>query len=48
MTHQCSIINAESSALIKGDFFNDINNYIHYKVWDEIIYPFLIFNGATV
>ena len=25
-----------------------INNYIHYKVWDEIIYPFLILNGATV
>ena len=25
-----------------------ISNYIHYKVWDEIIYPFLNFNGATV
>ena len=25
-----------------------INNYIHYKVWDEIIYPFLNFNGTTV
>ena len=25
-----------------------INNYIHYKVWDEITYPFLNFNGATV
>ena len=23
-------------------------NYIHYKVWDEITYPFLNFNGATV
>ena len=22
--------------------------YIHYKVWDEITYPFLNFNGATV
>ena len=21
---------------------------IHYKVWDEIIYPFLHFNGATI
>ena len=25
-----------------------ISNYIHYKMWDEIIYPFLNFNGATV
>ena len=25
-----------------------ISNYIHYKVWDEIIYPFLNCNGATV
>ena len=25
-----------------------ISNYIHYKVWDEIIYPFQNFNGATV
>ena len=25
-----------------------ISNYIHYKVWDEIIYPFPNFNGATV
>ena len=25
-----------------------ISNYIHYKVWDEISYPFLNFNGATV
>ena len=25
-----------------------ISNYIHYKLWDEITYPFLNFNGATV
>ena len=25
-----------------------ISNYIHYKVWDEITYPFLNFNGCTV
>ena len=25
-----------------------ISNYIHYKVWNEITYPFLNFNGATV
>ena len=25
-----------------------ISSYIHYKVWGEIIYPFLNFNGATV
>ena len=25
-----------------------ISNYIHYKVWDEIIYPFTNFNGATI
>ena len=23
-------------------------NYIHYKEWDEITYPWLHFNGATV
>ena len=25
-----------------------INNYTHYNAWDEINYPFLNFNGATV
>ena len=25
-----------------------ISNYTHYKVWDEIIYPFLGFNGCTI
>ena len=25
-----------------------INNIIHYKVWGEIMYPFLNFNDATV
>ena len=25
-----------------------MNDYIHYKMWDEITYPFLNFNGATV
>ena len=25
-----------------------ICNHIHYKVWDEITYPFLNFNGVTV
>ena len=24
-----------------------INKYTHFKVWTEIIYPFLNFNGAT-
>ena len=24
-----------------------LSNYIHYKVWDEITYPFLNFNGCT-
>ena len=24
------------------------NNYIYYKVWDEITYPFVNFNGYTV
>ena len=23
-------------------------NHIHFKVWDEITYPFLNFNGCTV
>ena len=25
-----------------------ICNHVHYKVWDEITYPFLNFNGCTV
>ena len=25
-----------------------ISNYIHYKVWDEITYPFPNFNSAAV
>ena len=25
-----------------------ISNYIHYKGWDEITYPFPNFNGTTV
>ena len=25
-----------------------ISNHMHYKVWDEITYPFLNFNGATM
>ena len=25
-----------------------LSNYIHYNVWDEITYPFLNLNGATV
>ena len=27
---------------------NYSSNYTHYNVWDEITYPFLNFNGATV
>ena len=25
-----------------------ISNYIHYKEWGEITYPFLNFNGCTI
>ena len=25
-----------------------ISNHVHYKLWDEITYPFLNFNGCTV
>ena len=40
----------------KGPFYyNGLNlipawksNYIHYKVWDVITYPFLNFNSCTV
>ena len=24
-----------------------LSNYIHYKVWDEITYPYLNFNSCT-
>ena len=27
---------------------NPSMDHIHYKVWDEITYPFPNFNGATV
>ena len=27
---------------------NENNENTHYNVWDEITYPFLNFNGATV
>ena len=27
---------------------SSIENYIHYKVWDDITYPIPNFNGATV
>ena len=40
----CSVAPFTNMALIP----EWISNYIHYKVWDEIIYPFLNFNGATV
>ena len=25
-----------------------LSKHIHYKVWDQITYPFLNFNGAAV
>ena len=30
------------------NFNPSMDNCIHYKVWDEITYPFLNFNGPTV
>ena len=41
----CVSITAPINTLKPG---RTISNYIHYKVWDEITYPFLNFNGATV
>ena len=29
-------------------FLGQISNYIHYEIWDEITYPFLNANGATI
>ena len=26
----------------------EFTNHTHYKMWDEITYPFVNFNGATV
>ena len=40
----CSPFNWHGLALIPAW----ICNHIHYKMWDEINYPFLNFNGATV
>ena len=34
--------------LAGAPFTNMVSNYIHYKVWDEITYSFLNFNGSTV
>ena len=30
------------------NFNPSMDNYLHYKMWDEMTYPFLHFNGATV
>ena len=35
-------------AMSPHDISKCISNYIQYKVWCEITYPFLNFNGATV
>ena len=50
-----NVLNGRSLGATCGPFTNTfnlipawINNYILYKVWDEITYPFLNFNGATV
>ena len=32
---------------INPKFPTSIINYIHYRVWDEITYPFLNFNGEV-
>ena len=37
-----------TAPLIRQQIPTWISNYIHYKVWDEITYPFLNFNGGTV
>ena len=50
------IMTEERSPHYSGPFYKHgltlipawISNHIHYKVWDEITYPFLNFNGATV
>ena len=47
---------SEMMLMISGPFYKHglilipawISNYIYYKEWDEINYPFLNFNGATV
>ena len=45
-----------SKLMTRGPFYSHgltlipawISNYIRYNMWDEITYPFLNFNGATV
>ena len=51
-----SVISIIIGLIISGPFYSHgltlipawISNYTHYNVWDEITYPFLNFNSATV
>ena len=51
---QCFVINAARvrTAYLSGLFLTWISswigNYSHYKMWDEITYPFPNFNGVTI
>ena len=48
-TNLSSILGQPSLALVWFNLNPEwISNHIRYKVWDEITYPFLNFNGATV
>ena len=45
LDHNCSINICCPTGLSR---YISLYNHIHYKVWDEITYPFLNFNGCTV
>ena len=39
---------AENFSFVSNNDYMSKKNYIHYNVGNEITYPFLKFNGATV
>ena len=47
-TYQCPTLSLSLGPLLLTWFNFNPSNYIHFKVWDEVIYPSLNFNGATV
>ena len=46
--HLAFLTSIQGPLLLTWFHFNHTMDYIHYKLWDEITYPFLNFNGATV
>ena len=46
--HRSSVVQIMACHLGLLPFLTWISNYIHYKVWDQITYPFINFNSANI